>query len=280
MYQAKASGGDRYAFFDKGLRARAVARLEIEQALRRAFERDELRVHFQPELSLVDGRVTGVEALVRWQHPERGLLGPGRFLPVAEETGLIIPIGNWVLAEAHRLAVEWADRGLTPPRVWVNASVRQLLHPDFLRTISETLARSDPRVSLGIEITEDTHVSDPRATSMTSELDRLGVQVAIDDFGTGYSSLSYLNRLHVHCLKVDRSFIGGLGRSPEDTAVTTAVVGLGHALDLDVIAEGVETPEQAAILCNLGCRGAQGYYFARPLDAGAAARFLATAPLR
>jgi diguanylate cyclase (GGDEF)-like protein/PAS domain S-box-containing protein len=278
MYRAKARGRDRFEIFDQELRARVIDRLEIEQGLRRAIEHDELRLHFQPELSLLDGRVVGVEALLRWEHPSRGLLRPAQFLDVAEETGLIVPIGSWVIAEAHRQATRWADATGSPPTVWVNLSARQLTaDPMLVETVARTLREGDPRVTLGVEITEDALISDPAtATATTIALRALGVRVSIDDFGTGYSSLSYLKQFPAQALKVDCSFVSGLGADAKDTAIITAVLGLGRALGLDVVAEGVETAEQAAILRCLGCSIAQGYHFARPLPGAEVGPFMAT----
>jgi EAL domain-containing protein (putative c-di-GMP-specific phosphodiesterase class I) len=278
MYRAKARGRNRFEIFDQKLRARVIDRLEVEQGLRRALERGELRLHYQPELSLVDGHVTGVEALLRWAHPTRGLLAPHQFLDVAEETGLIVPIGAWVIVEAHRQASQWAAATGSVPTVWVNLSARQLMtDPQLVPTVARTLRRGDPRVTLGVEITEDVLISDPvTATATTVELRNLGVRVSIDDFGTGYSSLSYLKQFPTQALKVDCSFVRGLERDAKDTAIVTAVVGLARALELDVVAEGVETPEQVAILRRLGCPIAQGFYFERPLPGPALGPYLAT----
>ena len=266
MYRAKARGRDRCELFDQQLRAQAVQRLTIEQQLRRAMDRGEFLLHYQPELSLAGGRVVGLEALIRWQHPSRGLLLPGEFLDVAEETGLIVPIGAWVIGEAHRQAQQWADIALSVPTVWVNVSVRELIHSDLVSTVADALDGGDPRVSLGVEITEDALINDPAAaTAATRELRALGVHVGIDDFGTGYSSMSYLKHLAADALKLDRSFVRGLGRDPRDAAIVRAAVGLGKALSLDVVAEGVETPTQATLLQELGCGQAQGNYFVPPL---------------
>ena len=193
------------------------------------------------------------------------MLEPAQFLDVAEETGLIVPIGAWVIAEAHRQATLWAEEMGASPTMWVNLSARQLMaDPLLVPTMARTLGEGDPRITFGIEITEDTLISDP-ATATTIGLRDLGVQVSIDDFGTGYSSLSYLKQFPAQALKVDSSFVAGLGADPKDTAILTAVLGLARALALDVVAEGVETPEQVAVLRRLGCGVAQGYHFSRPL---------------
>jgi diguanylate cyclase (GGDEF)-like protein/PAS domain S-box-containing protein len=278
MYRAKARGRDRFEIFDQALRARVIDRLEIEQGLRRALEQGELRLHYQPELSLIDGHVVGVEALLRWQHPNRGLLHPSQFLDVAEETGLIVPIGSWAITEAHRQATRWARDVGEAPTVWVNLSAHQLMtDPKLVPTVARTLHDGDPRVTLGIEITEAALISDPTtATQTTRRLRDLGVRVSIDDFGTGYSSLSYLKQFPAQALKVDRSFVHCLGEDAKDMAIVTAVLGLAQALGLEAVAEGVETCEQVSILQRLGCQIGQGYHFARPLPASAISSYLAT----
>ena len=268
MYRAKAAGGARAMIFDDVTRERAVARLENENAIRRALSDEEFRVYFQPEIGFADEQITGMEALVRWQHPDRGLLGPGEFVALAEETGLIIPLGAWVLHEACRHAVRWQrDRPAGRPLILrVNVSARQLAAEHFPQTVSEVIAATniDPGL-LCLEVTESVLIDDPEASIRTlSELRSLGVQLAIDDFGTGYSSLEYLRRLPVNCVKVDRSFVSGLPESTEDAAIVTAVIELGHALGLSVTAEGVETRDQFESLRAAGCDKAQGFLFYRP----------------
>jgi diguanylate cyclase (GGDEF)-like protein len=268
MYRAKAAGGGRVMLFDELTRERAVARLEIENAMRKALEREEFRVFFQPEMSIEGDRITGVEALVRWEHPERGLLGPGEFISLAEETGLIIPIGTWVLREACRHAVEWQQvhPGAEPLTMRVNVSARQLAEEHLPETVSNVLLETglDPS-RLCLEVTESLLIEDPEASILTlTELKQLGVKIAIDDFGTGYSSLEYLRRLPVDCVKIDRSFVRGLPDNGEDLAIVNAVIELGHALSLSVTAEGVETREQLVNLQSAGCDTAQGFLFSRP----------------
>lgn len=267
MYRAKEQGGGRYLLFDEVTRTRALQRLEMEHALRRALERDEFRVFFQPEVSLDTEEIIGLEALVRWEHPERGLLTPGAFIALAEETGLIVPIGRWVLSEACRLAQRWqvARAHDAPLTLRVNVSARQLAD-DLPHTVAGVLAESqmDP-ATLCLEVTESVLIEDPDSSATTlSALKALGVQLAIDDFGTGYSSLAYLRRFPVDCLKIDRSYIRGLPHSPEDTAIVAAVVDLAHALSLSVTAEGVESTDQLVNLRARGCDTAQGFLFARP----------------
>jgi EAL domain-containing protein (putative c-di-GMP-specific phosphodiesterase class I) len=273
MYRAKHSGKARYAVFEETMNARALERLELEHGLRRAVERNEFVVHYQPEVSLATGRIVGFEALVRWKHPERGLLPPEQFIPLAEETGLIVPIGEAVLKEACRQAKEWHEQRLSdPPAVCVNLSARQFREPGLVDTVAHMMdeAKLEPR-HLYLEITESTAMSDALATAATlEELQDLGVRTIIDDFGTGYSSLSYLERFPVDYVKIERSFVGGLGKHSRAETLGSAIISLAHALGLKVIAEGVETEEQLDYLRELGCDLAQGYYFASPLSGKAA----------
>ncbi len=236
--------------------------------LHKALEREEFRVFFQPEMAIDGKRITGVEALVRWEHPERGLLGPGEFISLAEETGLIVPIGSWVLREACLQAVEWEQLhpDAEPLMMRVNVSARQLAEERLPETVSNVLLETglDPS-RLCLEVTESLLIEDPDASILTlTKLKQLGVKIAIDDFGTGYSSLEYLRRLPVDCVKIDRSFVRGLPDNGEDLAIVNAVIELGHALSLSVTAEGVETPEQLVNLRSAGCDTAQGFLFSRP----------------
>jgi diguanylate cyclase (GGDEF)-like protein/PAS domain S-box-containing protein len=266
MYRAKELGRDRYEVFDAPLRARAVRRLELEHALRRAVDRDELRVFFQPEVDLTTGTVVGCEALVRWQRPEHGLVMPADFIPLAEETGVIDEIGAWVLLEACRTAVSWPRRGDEATRVRVNLAARQLARSDLVSYVELVLTETGLTPdALCLEITETALVDETgHARDVLERLAMLGVRIAVDDFGTGWSSLGYLKRLPVDELKIDRSFVDGLGSDAEDTAIVTAVVNMAQALGLAVVAEGVETETQRAELVRLGCRLAQGYLFGRP----------------
>ena len=262
MYRAKEDGGARTKLFDAVTRERAVARLHMENGLRHAAERGELRLHFQPEVSVATGEIVGVEALVRWQHPERGLLAPGEFIALAEETGLIVPIGEWVLREACRRAVGWDGLLLR-----VNVSARQLTRGDLPGVVADVLEETGLGAErLCLEVTESVLVEDPDMSERTlGAIEALGVAIAVDDFGTGYSSLEQLRRFPVDCVKIDRSFVRGIGSSQEDAAIVAAVVELGHVLGLSVTAEGVETPEQHERLRELGCDDAQGFLFGRPV---------------
>ena len=268
MYRAKGAGGARVVLFDEVTRERALARLHNERAIRKAIEREEFRVFFQPEISIDGEHIMGMEALVRWQHPERGLLGPGEFIALAEETGLIVPLGTWVLRDACQRAVVWqrsrpADQPLT---LRVNVSARQLAQDSLRATVAEVIAETgiEPGL-LCLEVTESVLIEDPEESIRTlTELKQLGVKIAIDDFGTGYSSLEYLRRLPVDCVKVDRSFVRGVPENEEDVAIVNAVIELGHALKLSVTAEGVETTDQFDNLRAAGCDTAQGFLFFRP----------------
>jgi diguanylate cyclase (GGDEF)-like protein/PAS domain S-box-containing protein len=271
MYRAKELGKARCEVFDAGMRARAVERLELETGLRRAAERDELRLEFQPVVLLNDGSVVGAEALLRWEHPTAGLLPPGRFIPVAEQSGAIVEIGAWVIREAARWAARWqGDRaaGEPPLVVSVNVSPRQLGTPLLHEAVAAALAETGiPAETLCLEITENAIMADPEAgIEALKALKTLGVRLAIDDFGVGHSSLAQLKHLlPVDALKIDKSFVDGLGDSAEDEAIVTAVVELARALGLMAVAEGVEHPEQAALLRALDCEVAQGFHFARPV---------------
>jgi len=268
MYRAKEHGGGCHLLFDEVTRTRAVERLETENALRLALDRDEFRVFFQPEVSVETQEIIGLEALVRWDHPERGLLAPAEFIAVAEETGLIVRIGGWVLGEACRHARRWqaARPHGAPLTLRVNVSARQLAEDDLAEVVAEVLAQTGMEPALlCLEVTESVLIEDPESSAATlSALKALGVQLAVDDFGTGYSSLEYLRRFSVDCLKIDRSFIRGLPDSPQDAAIVASVVDLAHALGLSVTAEGVEKADQLAPLRARGCDSAQGYLFARP----------------
>jgi diguanylate cyclase (GGDEF)-like protein len=266
MYRAKERGKSRYELFDSDMRSRAVDRLEVENALHGALDRGEFRIFYQPAVDLRTGEVIGVEALVRWQHPERGLVGPDQFIALTEETGLIVPLGSWVLREACRQWRRWEDSGTPTPRMSVNLSARQLGQPDLVDVVAEALQETgmDPG-RLSLEITESTVLADTESALATLEaLKRHGVRISLDDFGTGYSSLALLKRIPVDELKVDRSFVAGLGLDPQDSPIVSTVIGLAEALGLAAGAEGVETSAQAEELRRIGCLDAQGFYFARP----------------
>ncbi len=285
MYQAKGAGKAQYALFDQGMGVAALARLELESDLRRALERDELALEYQPQVELATGRIVGVEALVRWRHSTRGMVAPGMFIPLAEETGLIVPLGRWVLGVACRQARVWQEQqaiagapDAAPLSLCVNLSVRQFQDPQLIADIAAILAETGlPARSLHLEITETAVMEEATAMRGTFRaLQELGVQLAIDDFGTGYSSMSYLKRFPVGMLKIDEAFVAGLGQDEEDNAIIGAVMMLGHGLGLRICAEGIETAAQAARLQRLGCDLGQGYHFAPPSDALALGELLAT----
>jgi diguanylate cyclase (GGDEF)-like protein/PAS domain S-box-containing protein len=280
MYRAKHAGRARYEVFEEQMSARALERLQMENDLRRAVERQEFVVHYQPVVALDTGGVKGFEALVRWERSEDTLIVPEEFVPVAEDTGLIVPIGQWTLREACRQAQEWRRRYPDAPSVtmFVNLSARQLQDPDLARRIAQITRETgfDPRY-LELEISEGAAmVNAPATAAVLEELKALDVRVAIDDFGTGYSSLSYLERFPVDSLKIDRSFVDKLGQDPGTALLVSGMIDLAHALGLRVIAEGVETTEQLQRVRDLGCDLAQGYHFSRPLPDEAAGVLLKT----
>jgi EAL domain-containing protein (putative c-di-GMP-specific phosphodiesterase class I) len=270
MYRAKDRGRARYELFDERMRARAVARLRVENDLRRALERRELRLEYQPVVHLPDERIAAVEALLRWEHPERGAVPPEEFIPVAEENGLIDRIGRWVLDTACRQAAAWTRmRPSEPIAMAVNLSPQQLHHRDFPAIVARTLDSTglDPQL-LRFEITEALLLDERDGPSeILRALKALGVRLVLDDFGTGYSSLGYLTRLPLDALKVDRSFVQGLGGGGMQTAITEAIVGMAQALSLGVVGEGVETRVQAEELQRLGACYAQGFLFSHPIPA-------------
>ena len=276
MYRAKASGGGDHAIFDPTMQAALLARVALERELHVARERNEFVLHYQPIVDLATGRIVTVEALVRWQHPTRGLISPGEFIPLAEENGLIVPLGRWVLHEACRQARAWQVAG-TPVAVAINLTAREFQHAALLDEVAAAVEKVGLAPSwLRLEITESLAMRDAEATVATlTALRALGVHVAIDDFGTGYSSLAYLKRLPVDALKIDKSFIDDLAADTADAAIIEAIIALSHTLGLLVIAEGVETVQQADRLRVLGCNLAQGYYFARPIPAEAIGLHLA-----
>jgi EAL domain-containing protein (putative c-di-GMP-specific phosphodiesterase class I) len=278
MYAAKAGGKDRFELFRPEMHADMLQRLELEAELRHATERGELVLHYQPIVELGTGRITRVEALVRWAHPTRGLLGPLAFVPLAEEQGMIAPIGRWVLDEACRQARCWLDRfpGAPPLSMHVNLSGRQLQQPGLIAEVAQALEASalEPEL-LTLEITETVLMADIDTVShRLQDLKQLGVLLAIDDFGTGYSSLSYLRRFPIDMLKIDKAFVDGIANGREDAALAHAIVNLSHTLQLHTIAEGIELPEQAMNLAALGCQDGQGYHFAKPLAAAAMTELL------
>jgi diguanylate cyclase (GGDEF)-like protein/PAS domain S-box-containing protein len=267
MYQAKENGRQNYQFFKPAMNVRAVERQSIEENLRRALERQEFTLCYQPKVDLRTGRITGAEALLRWTHPTRGLIPPVQFIPVAEDCGLILPIGNWVLREACKQARIWLDAGLPLTTMAVNISAMEFRNEGFLGGVFTILKETglNPR-SLELELTESVLMK--RAESSQTILKALrsrGVQIAVDDFGTGYSSLSYLRKFPIDALKIDQSFVRQITTTPEETTIVTAVIGMGRSLKLRVIAEGVETREELGFLRAQKCDEAQGYYFSRPV---------------
>jgi diguanylate cyclase (GGDEF)-like protein len=273
LYEAKGEGRNAYRFFSPEMNAQAHGRLRLENDLRRAVERHELELHYQPQLDLATGEVCAVEALVRWRHPVRGLVLPNAFIPMAEETGLVLGIGHWVLDEACRQVALWQREGLadnlSPLRVAVNISARQLQRPGLDGAVRHALAESGlPPACLELEITESSVMHDPQhAQGVLQSLRELGVQLSIDDFGTGYSSLAYLKRLPLDRLKIDRSFIGGIPADSDDAAIVETIIVMTHKLGLRVIAEGVETLEQRLQLVRQGCDEMQGFLLAHPVPA-------------
>jgi diguanylate cyclase (GGDEF)-like protein/PAS domain S-box-containing protein len=267
MYQAKENGRQGYQFFKPAMYARAVERQLIEEGLRRAIERRELALHYQPKICLRTGKITGAEALLRWTHPSRGLISPAEFIPVAEDSGLIIPIGNWALREACRQTKAWADAGLPMGSIAVNISAIEFRGENFLDGVLGILADTGLDAGLlEVELTESVLMKRAEvAETILTALRAIGVQVAIDDFGTGYSSLSYLRKFPVDVLKIDQSFIRQIGASPDETGIVTAVISMAHSLKLRVVAEGVETCEELAFLRAHDCDEVQGYYFSRPV---------------
>jgi diguanylate cyclase (GGDEF)-like protein/PAS domain S-box-containing protein len=270
MYRAKERGGARTELFDNAMRDNAVHAMRVEQELQRALEEGELRLRYQPSVDLATGQVVGAEALVRWEHPQRGLIVPDSFLGVAEETGLIVPLGSWVVGETCRQLAEWQARPETADlRVSVNLSARELTHPDVVTTVLSCVRESgiDPR-SLAIEVTESTAMADgDTGFRALRDLSAEGIRVAIDDFGTGYSSMEQLRRMPVDIVKVDRSFVSGMASDSTDREIVAAVVGMARALNLSVVAEGIETREQAEALRELGCDIGQGFLFAKAVPA-------------
>jgi diguanylate cyclase (GGDEF)-like protein/PAS domain S-box-containing protein len=284
MYRAKEGGRSRSVLFDAEMRAGAMRQLEVERELRHAVERDQLALYYQPVVSLRSGEITGLEALVRWRHPERGILDPAEFVSIAEDCGLIEPIGRWVQERASRQALEWHQLrpDARPLDVAVNLSARQVAHRDFAATVEEILARTglEPE-NLRLEITESVLVEES-ATAIASleQLNEIGVRLVLDDFGTGYSSLAYLNRFPFQALKIDRSFVEALGIQQEATAIVEAIIGMARALSLEVIAEGVESEVQLAELQRLHCDYAQGHLFQAAMPEREVSRLIAEGALR
>ena len=278
MYAAKQAGRDACVFFAPSMNAGALERLAMENSLRNALQRDEFELHFQPRVNLNTSRIVGFEALIRWRHPELGDVSPTQFIPLAEETGLIVPIGAWVLTAACRQNRIWQDLGLPPVPIAVNLSSRQFRQSNIKQTVLEALASSElDGAFLELELTESVVMENPETSAeILNELKQTGLKLSIDDFGTGYSSLTYLKRFPLDTLKIDQSFVRDLVVDPDDAAIVSAVISMAHDLDLEVVAEGVETQEQMRFLRGRQCDEAQGYLFGRPVDAETAAQIAST----
>ena len=268
MYRAKERGRNNFQLYTPAMNAGVFERLSLENDLRHALERDELRVYYQPIAETQTGRIVAIEALLRWQHPERGIVNPDEFIPFAEETGLIVPIGEWVLREAMFQNRAWQDAGHRPMRVTVNLSARQLQQEDMVSIVARLLRETGLAPEhLQLEITESAVMKNVELIiAMLHQIRRMGVGVSLDDFGTGYSSLSYLKRFPIDSVKIDRSFVRDIATDPSDAAIVTTVIAMARNLNLKVIAEGVETPEQLEFLQKRGCDEYQGYLISRPVE--------------
>ena len=269
MHQAKSAGRNKCAFFSSDLNAKALEVLTLKTDLRKALDRDELYLCYQPRVDLASGRIAGVEALIRWRHPELGIVSPARFIPIAEEGGLIVAVGNWVLRTGCRQHKAWLDAGLPHFRMAINLSAHQLRQADLVETVSTILAETGlPAAWLELEITESALMHDPAAVAATLKAFRdMGIAVALDDFGTGYSSLSYLKRFPLDYMKIDQSFVRGIPDDADDVAITRTIVALAENLALKVVVEGIETAAQLAFAQAEGCDEFQGYLFSKPLPA-------------
>lgn len=271
LYHAKGEGRNNFQYYAREMNASAMQRLTLESALRRALERDEFLLYYQPQVDLASGRIIGLESLLRWQRPEHGLVAPGEFIPLLEETGLIVPVGEWVLHTACRQGRVWQQLGFPPIRIAVNLSALQFRQPDLVGMVARILTETglDPGLQeLEFELTESLLMKNVEETAATlHRLHEMGVKLSIDDFGTGYSSLSYLKRFPLNSLKIDQSFVRDLSSNPDDAAIVSAIIALGHGLKLSVIAEGVETAGQLAYLREMKCDEMQGFLFSRPVPA-------------
>ncbi|MEY4728962.1 MAG: hypothetical protein RL020_120 [Pseudomonadota bacterium] len=276
MYHAKEQGRNNYQFYSKTMNAAAFEKLSLESSLRKAMERNEFVLYYQPQIEAKTRKIVGMEALIRWNHPEMGLVAPGSFIPLAEETGLIVPIGEWVLDTACRQNKAWQNAGFAPVRVAVNISSPHFRQEKLIEATSLALNNSQLDASyLEIEVTESLLMQNIESTiAVLEKLKSMGVKLSIDDFGTGYSSLNYLQRFPIDSLKIDRSFVKDLGNTPDDAAITRAIVAMADSLGLSVVAEGVETEKQFDILQSLGCNEMQGYLFSQPVPAQVASQLL------
>lgn len=276
MYLAKEDGKNGFRFFNRDVKVQSIERLTLETALRRALERDQFSLHYQPKVDMLTGQITGVEALLRWEHPDFGMVSPMQFIPLAEETGLIVPIGRWVLRQACAQNMAWQRRGLRPVSMAVNLSPRQFADPHLLQDVDEALLASGMSpVLLQLEVTESMVMRNvPRAIRVLDAIQSRGIRIAIDDFGTGHSSMSLMKQFPIDTIKIDRSFVRDLADDPEDQAIAQAIISMGKALGMTVVAEGVETAEQQAFLREHGCDEMQGFIFSRPVPARELAELL------
>jgi EAL domain-containing protein (putative c-di-GMP-specific phosphodiesterase class I) len=276
MYRVKEMGCGNFQFYQPSMNTRALERLKLESGLRRALERNEFVLHYQPQIDIPSGAIIGVEALLRWQPPGRPMVHPGDFIPIAEETGLIVPIGEWVLRTACAQQVAWKNAGLRDIRMAVNLSARQFKQQDLHEMVANVLVDTQCRADhLELEITESVVMDNPEAAAATLQsLTDMGIQLSIDDFGTGYSSLSYLKRFPIHSLKIDRSFVCDIPADSNDAAIATAVIALAHSMKLKVVAEGVETIEQLDFLRERQCDAMQGFLCGRPMPSDQIASML------
>jgi diguanylate cyclase (GGDEF)-like protein len=276
MYHAKEKGHNNFQFFKADMNLKAVERQSLESSLRRALEREEFLLHYQPKVNLDTVEITGVEALVRWQQPDRGLVPPSQFVPIAEDCGLILQIGRWVLREACRQARAWQDAGLPPLPIAVNVSAVEFRDKGFVQGVRTILAETGLEARyLELELTERVLMGDVESTaSVLQELKMMGIHLAVDDFGTGYSSLSYLRQFPIDVLKIDRSFVSQITADPDDSTIVSAIINMGKSLKHVVVAEGIETQLQRAYLQTQQCAQGQGYLFSRPLAAAQFAQLL------
>ena len=269
MYRAKERGRNGFQFYTAGMNTRTIERLELEAGLRRALKNEEFVLYYQPKIAIDNRQIIGAEALIRWQYKKLGLIPPLKFIPIAEETGLIVPIGEWVIRTACKQVASWQEAGFTDLRMAVNISARQFTDSDIVKVILDAVIQTNIKPQhLEIEITESMLMEDTSINiSALKELKEHGVHISIDDFGTGYSSLSYLKRFHIDALKIDQSFVRDITTDSDDAAIASAVIALGQSLHLTVVAEGVETEEQLSFLKKQGCHEAQGYLFSKPVPA-------------
>jgi EAL domain-containing protein (putative c-di-GMP-specific phosphodiesterase class I) len=267
MYLAKEDGKNGFRFFTKEVKAQSIERLMLETNLRHALERNQLSLHYQPKVDLVTGQITGVEALLRWTHPDLGMLSPMQFIPLAEETGLIVPIGRWVLKEACAQNTAWQHRGLRPVSMAVNLSPRQFVDENLLQDIDGALVSCGMSPTLlQLEVTESMVMQNvPRAIKLLDAIQSRGIRLAIDDFGTGYSSMSLMKQFPIDTIKIDRSFVRDLPKDSEDQAIAQAIINMGKGLGMTVVAEGVETSEQETFLRDHACDEMQGFLFSKPV---------------